>query len=180
MAASPVASNASSIALRSQPMSQQHSLRIKWFYVLLSLIFVACTSTTYFGGIHTGALLNAVWRAVLGSWHYDLRGIVNLVLRKIGHFFGYGMIGLIFRNAWYTSLRALTSLVRSWVTPFAAMLAVSSTFMLACLDEWHQRYVPGRVSSFRDVLVDTTGALLLNVIYWNFRAYRRRRLQREF
>jgi VanZ family protein len=90
------------------------------------------------------------------------------------------MIGLIFRNAWYTSLRALTSLVRSWVTPFAAMLAVSSTFMLACLDEWHQRYVPGRVSSFRDVLVDTTGALLLNVIYWNLRAYRRRRLQREF
>jgi VanZ family protein len=67
-------------------------------------------------------------------------------------------------------------LVRTWITPFAASLAVASTFVVASLDEWHQHYVPGRVSSFHDVLVDTTGALLLNVLVWELRARRRRKM----
>jgi VanZ family protein len=90
------------------------------------------------------------------------------------------MIGLIFRNAWVASLRALTSLVRAWVAPFAGSLAVASTFLVACLDEWHQKFVPGRVSSFHDVLVDTTGALLLNVMVWELRARKRRQLMNAY
>lgn len=170
MSASPVLLNPSSVA-----PSRPNSLRTNWMYVACSILFICCTSTTFMGGTHTGALLNAVWRALFGTWHYDLRGIVNLVLRKVGHFFGYGMIGLIFRNAWTASLRALT-LVRSWISPFATSLAVASTFLVASLDEWHQRYVPGRVGSFHDVLIDTAGALMLNLLVWELRASKRRKM----
>jgi VanZ family protein len=168
MSASPVLLNPYRPALRTD-------VRAKWLYAFFGVVFVCCTSNSYFGGIHTGALLNAVWRAVLGSWHYEMRGEVNEIMRKVGHFFGYGMIGVIFRNAWYTTARTLMALARQWTAAFAISLGVASTFIVACLDEWHQHYCPGRVSSFRDVLVDTTGALLLNVFLWEWRAYKRRR-----
>jgi VanZ family protein len=52
-------------------------------------------------------------------------------------------------------------------------LSVLSTFIVASLDELHQRFVPGRVSSFHDVMVDTAGAVFLNAVFWTVRAYRR-------
>lgn len=126
-------------------------------------------------GKHTQVWLQDVWRPLLGKWHWDLTGPVNEICRKVGHFFGYGMIGLIFRNAWHTSIR--TGLVRigAGLASLQGMVSVStlavlSTFLVASLDELHQRYVPGRVSSFHDVMVDTTGAIFLNVVFWIVRA----------
>jgi VanZ family protein len=152
-----------------------HSVRIKWLPVLFSLAFICFTSTTFMGGSHTQVVVNAIWKAVLGKWHFDATGVVNGDLRKVGHFFGYGMIGIFFRNAWFSSVRALTTLMRSWLMPFAASLAIASTFVVACLDEWHQRYLQGRNGCFHDVLLDTAGALVLNLAVWAVRARRRRR-----
>jgi len=157
-----------------QSIPRSAAVRRNWRYAFFGIAFVCCTSNNYFGGAHTGMLLNAVWRAVLGSWHFELRGEVNEIMRKVGHFFGYGMIGIIFRNAWYSTTRTLFAPTRQWTIAFAASLGVASTFLVACLDEWHQSYCPGRVGSFRDVLIDTTGALLLNVLLWEWHARKRR------
>jgi VanZ family protein len=147
-----------------------------WLPVLYALAFICFTSTTFMGGSHTQILVNAVWKAVLGTWHWNLTGPVNGIGRKVGHFFGYGIVGLIFRNAWYKSARAFAWVMRSWLTPLAGSLAVMSTFSVACLDEWHQRFLPGRVGSLRDALLDAAGAIFLNVIFWALMARRRRRM----
>ena len=126
------------------------------------------------GGSHTQVLVDAVWKTFLGTWHWDLTGPVNEACRKVGHFIGYGLVSLLFSNAWYKSAQAFAWVVRNWLTPFAAMLAVISTFLVACLDEWHQRFVPGRVGSIRDALLDAAGALFLNLLVWALRARRRR------
>ena len=76
------------------------------------------------GGTHTQVLVNAVWKAVLGTWHSNLTGQVNGIGRKVGHFFGYGLVSLIFRNAWYKSAQALSWVARIWLTPFAAFFAI--------------------------------------------------------
>ena len=127
------------------------------------------------GGSHTQVLVDHVWRALLGTWHRNITGTVNEVIRKVGHFFGYGAIGLLFRNAWHSSIRAhLVAINHRWlgsrwlssrVMLSASGLSVLSTFVVAGLDEWHQRYLPGRVGSLRDVLLDTTGALALNLAF---------------
>lgn len=157
----------------------------QWAPVFFSLVFVCFTSTSFMGGSHTQVLVDAVWRALLGKWHWNITAIVNEVIRKVGHFFGYGMIGLLFRNAWHSSIRAhLVAIHHRWlgsrllgrrlmVSAFG--LSILCTFIVAGLDEWHQKYVPGRVSSFRDVLLDTAGALVLNLVFWSLRAHRRRR-----
>jgi len=34
------------------------------------------------------------------------------------------------------------------------------SFLYACSDEFHQTFVPGRAGQFKDVLIDTAGALI--------------------
>jgi VanZ family protein len=148
----------------------------EWLAVLCALAFVACTSTTVMGCQTTQIVVNAVWKALFGTWHWDLTGEVNGYFRKVGHFFGYGLISLLFRNAWYKTARAFAWVVRSWLTPFAGTLAVVTTFAVAGMDELHQRFVPGRVGSLRDALVDTAGAMFINVAFWSIRARRRQSL----
>jgi VanZ family protein len=131
-------------------------------------------------GAHTQVWLEDVWKALLGKWHWNLTGPVNEVGRKVGHFLGYGMIGILFRNAWYSTIRAVTSIVRAWLFPCAAFLSIVSIFIVASLDEWHQKFLPQRVSSFHDVLLDTGGALFLNLVFWSIRAFRRRHANRAF
>ena len=35
------------------------------------------------------------------------------------------------------------------------------TFLYACTDEFHQLFVPGRAGRFTDVLIDTTGGIIM-------------------
>jgi VanZ family protein len=149
-----------------------------WIPVLLSVIFVCFTSTSFMGGRNTQIWLNNVWQVFLGNWHIEVTGTVNEVGRKVGHFLGYGAIGLIFRNAWQASIRAGIVRIGAGLATVQGMVSVSalavlSTFLVASLDELHQRFVPGRVSSFGDVMIDTTGAIFLNAVFWTVRAYRR-------
>jgi VanZ family protein len=58
-------------------------------------------------------------------------------------------------------------------------LSIASTFIIASLDEFHQRFVPGRVGSFRDVLIDTGGALFLSIVLWAVRARARKQALNE-
>jgi VanZ family protein len=165
MSASPVLFNSSQIQV-----APLRDVRSKWLPVLFSIIFVCFTSTTFMGGSHTQVVLDAVWKAALGTWHWNATGPVNEYLRKAGHFIGYGIIGIFFRNAWSSTVRV----VRNWIMPVSASLGVVSTFAVACLDEWHQRYLPGRVGSMRDALLDAAGALFLNLLVWAVRARRRK------
>jgi VanZ family protein len=163
-------------ALATGPQRARHG----WLPVLCALLFICFTSTAFMGGGTTQILVNAVWKAIFGTWHWNITGEVNEICRKTGHFFGYGVVGLIFRNAWYRSAKAFAWVVRSWLTPFAASLAVASTFLVACLDEWHQRFLPGRVGSLRDALLDAAGAIFLNLLVWALRARKRRKLMNQY
>ena len=62
-------------------------------------------------------------------------------------------------------MRKSASLRRGWWRPAAGALAVLTTLVVASLDEWHQHFVPGRVGSVRDVLIDASGALVANLIF---------------
>jgi VanZ family protein len=36
--------------------------------------------------------------------------------------------------------------------------------LVACLDEWHQSYLPSRTGNLHDVLLDSTAALIAQII----------------
>jgi VanZ family protein len=68
-------------------------------------------------------------------------GFWDLVLRKLAHATEYAVLAVLL-------LRALGSAVAAWGVAVA----------YAVTDEFHQRFVSGRVGAPRDVLIDAAGA----------------------
>jgi len=95
----------------------------------------------------------------------------------VGHFFGYGAIGLLFRRAWHLSMRAWALATGSRIALYAASLGIASTFAVASLDEWHQCFLRGRVGSFHDVLLDTCGALFLTLVLFAYQAHKQEQVR---
>jgi len=147
---------------------------IQWMPVMLGLGVICIESTRSMGGAQTGKVLASLWQALLGPWDLSHVGYVNHLLRKAGHFAGYGTLALLFRRAWQSTLRRYSALARVRMVLSVSMLSVACTFAVACLDEWHQSFLPGRTSTFRDVLLDTAGAIVLNAIVWGVASRPRR------
>lgn len=133
-----------------------------WSPVALAAIVVTMTSTPYMSAAHTGNLLRDVWQALFGSANPAELSIVNVILRKSGHFFGYGTIGLAWLRAWrltFPRLRFFSD----------AILAVLGTALLASCDEFHQSFLPSRTGSPWDVLLDCCGAAAMCLLEYAIR-----------
>jgi len=133
-----------------------------WLPVLLLLSLLCLESSALFGADHTSAPLHSLTRTVAGT-HLDPYWIlVHRLIRKTGHFLGYGIFSLAL-------LRSLTLILRpgcSWFTPEFRMqwIAIAGTFAVAALDEVHQAFLPNRTGKFADVLLDTAGALAFQLV----------------
>jgi VanZ family protein len=51
------------------------------------------------------------------------------------------------------------------------------TALVASLDEWHQTFLPSRTGAFRDVVLDTIGALCMQAVVIAVVRYRSPRLE---
>jgi VanZ family protein len=148
-----------------------------WIPVIFGLAVICFESTQVMGGDRTARWLSEIWPTTLGQVSAPFFGEVHHLLRKLGHFTGYGMLGLLLRKAWYNSVRIYLKMIGNQLMFAASALSVSCIFLIGSLDEWHQSMVPGRTSTCRDVLIDTGGALLFNAIFWAIRARRRSALR---
>jgi VanZ family protein len=77
-------------------------------------------------------------------------GWIDHVGRKLVHASEYALLCTLWWRALRTVWPARRALVASWVVAAA----------YACSDEFHQRFVSGRHSSWVDVLIDALGAAL--------------------
>jgi VanZ family protein len=89
-------------------------------------------------------------------------------VRKCAHLTEYAILAWLFWRARRKPVKA-DARPWSWREAGVAILFVAA---YALTDEFHQRFVPGREASFRDVLIDTAGALwgilMLNLL-WRWR-----------
>jgi len=72
-------------------------------------------------------------------------------LRKAAHMTEFGVLGAT------VFLFLLTWRGRIW---WRYCVAIAWTFVYACTDEWHQKLADGRVPLFKDVMIDTAGAVI--------------------
>jgi VanZ family protein len=130
-------------------------------------------STEAFGSDRTSGPLRALYQAVFGPVGDANWPVIHHLIRKSGHFIGYGLLGL----AW---LRACWMTLPNPVFLKAAALAMLGTAMTASADEFHQSFLPNRTSSVWDVLLDCTGALvMLSIAYLSMRLFRPERLRSQ-
>jgi VanZ family protein len=150
---------------------------LNWIPAALSVAMIAGESTATMSANNTSHWLLPIWIRLFGPISVARWGEIHLVLRKMGHFTGYGVVSLCFFHAWRTTLTvAARELSLLWRR--SALLAVGSTLVVACADEFHQKFLPGRNSSPVDVGIDLCGAILAQLVVLSVmpRILRRREL----
>ena len=80
-------------------------------------------------------------------------------VRKSAHFCEYAVLGVLTFNAVTLFFKYIVKRINGKLEMILPKIAtVLWCFVFAATDEIHQYYVPGRFSSFTDVLLDTAGA----------------------
>ena len=144
-----------------------------WFPVLLGIVIIALESQEFMGADHTSHPLRMLFQFIFGPIGDARWDLVHHYIRKSGHFVGYGLIGLAWLRAWWFTLP------HSRFLP-DALLALLGTALIASCDEWHQSYLPNRTGTPKDVLLDCTGAIVLQlIVYALMRTIKPKRLARE-
>ncbi len=120
---------------------------------------ISLLSTGAYGGSVTGWLLGQI----LFSLHIHLAPqtveIIHFFIRKLAHCTEYAIFGLLL----YHSFEPRHPEDWNARSAFAALVAAG---LFSLLDEFHQRFVPGRTPSLVDCGIDTTGALLGLVFFY--------------
>jgi len=132
-----------------------------WLPVAVGMGVIALESTKFFGADHTSGPLRWLYQAIFGPVANAHWAVIHHFIRKAGHFFGYGAIGLAWLRAWWMSLPRSGFLED-------AFLALLGTSLVASLDELHQSYLPNRTGSPLDVLLDCCGAITLQLAVYLF------------
>ena len=110
-------------------------------------------------------LLARWWPQLLQSLSAEALATLNVTVRKLGHFSGYGLLCLL-------DARALRGL-RGTVSRNLLLQAWAAATVWAAVDEFHQSFSATRGATPMDVLLDSVGAgfgLLLYLLWLRRRA----------
>ncbi len=139
-----------------------------WLPMLACAMVFAVESTSYFGGEHTDAPLRRVAESICGSGVDANWYVIHHLIRKTGHFMGYGLFSLVCFRGFWTAFQNMVSRLQRRLLAHA--LAILATFLVAGADEIHQCFVPNRYGQFSDVLLDTAGALAMGLVLFRVMA----------
>jgi VanZ family protein len=137
-----------------------------WAPALIAVAIICVESTETFSAQNTSSWLRPIFQHLFGAISDSSWDSFHHLLRKSGHFVGYGTVGFTFLRAWlYTLARRGPEPLLSWRVE-SSILAILSTAIVASCDEFHQTFLPGRTGTPLDVLLDTAGACTLCLIVW--------------
>ena len=128
-----------------------------WIPVAVGAVVICLESTEWMGADHTTGPLRWLFQMIFGPISNARWDIVHSLIRKSGHFLGYGGIGLTWLRAWRMTLPRCGFLKHS-------ALALLGTALMAGADEYHQSFLPNRTGSPRDVLLDCCGAIVMLMV----------------
>ena len=143
-----------------------------WVPVAFCIGVIAMESTPAFGADHTNGPLRHLFEFLFHR-HFTQPEwwLWHMSIRKGGHFTGYGIQSVAwFRALWMTWRSEDQSRPRIAVHALAMM----GTFFVASCDEFHQTFLPNRSGSFWDVMLDCSGALVLQISIWLWMSRRAR------
>jgi VanZ family protein len=136
-----------------------------WIPVGFCVLVIAMESTVFFGADHTSGPLQRFFEFLLNRHFTQPQWWrMHLIIRKCGHFTGYGILSIAWFRAFWMTWPLAADRNRLRIT--AHGLAMLGTLFVAACDETHQLFLPNRTGSFRDVLIDCAGGLLMQLVLW--------------
>ena len=128
-----------------------------WLPPALWTCVILLASFDPFSASHSGPLLETIITAIVGHplppAQFDL---VHFLVRKAAHLAEYGILGALL-------LRAVRDERKGWSVRWSAA-AVLIAAVVASTDEWHQTLMPSRTGTVSDVVLDTVGAAVAQIL----------------
>lgn len=136
-------------------MKNNKDIKRRWILAILWMVFIFVMSQV------PGEKSSEQSRLVIYAFSFfgiDLNSIwgdlATYIVRKGAHFTEYFILYiLIFRvlKMYYSKRKSL-------------IMGILCVFLYACSDEFHQYFIEGRVASFKDVLIDTSGGIFSSLV----------------
>jgi VanZ family protein len=130
-----------------------------WLPSVIWLAIITLESTNIGSSEHTARFLYPIFAFLFGLdparfaiWH--------AMMRKAGHFVGYFILSVLLFRSWRATFPRLST---RWCLQWAAV-AFLSTALVASFDEWHQSFLPSRTGTFRDVVLDSSAAVVAQMV----------------
>jgi len=142
----------------SLPTPRPNLLRA-WWPSMVWIGLITIESTAFFSAQNTGRMLYSLLTRWFGEINLHEFLIFHHYLRKTGHVLGYGLLAVFLLRGWRATLGYAHAW--SWRTTLLAWLG---TVFVASMDEWHQTFIPSRMGSPRDVLLDSAAGLVFLLI----------------
>lgn len=144
-----------------------------WLPVLVWMLVIFLASTSLGSGANTSRILGPMLNFLFPDITPETIAGIRMTVRKLGHFVEYAVLaGLLWRAFFRPCID------RPWHWP-AAGCSVVTSIVYAVSDEFHQTFVPGRVGSPVDVIIDSIGAtcgLAFLWLWWNWKRAKRQGL----
>jgi len=133
--------------------------RVKnWLPAIAWACLISSLSTDTFSGEHTSVFIIPVLRWMFPHASAETLEWMHAVIRKMAHLTEYFILSIFLLHG----LRGKDSEWKLRLAIWAVVIAGG----YAALDEFHQSFVPSRGPSVWDVLLDTTGAAVAQIILW--------------
>ncbi len=140
-----------------RPSAAPRGRVVRWAPVVVWATCISWFSTGAFSAQSTNSYIDPVLRYFFGELSAPAFRFAHTVIRKSAHFLEYGVLAILL-------CRALTE---PGARPSRAIVvrAIVYCAIYACLDEFHQTFVPKRTGSPYDSMLDTVGAAVGALIF---------------
>jgi VanZ family protein len=139
-------------------MSTLVSRLLYWIPAIFVGILISTFSSHYFSSDQTASVIIPFLHRLLPTLSERQLHIAHVLVRKLAHVTEFG----IFSTAVFVGVRGPRHEWRwNW-----AILTLLIAVSYATLDEWHQSIVPVREPRVRDVMIDSFGVLLAQLLVW--------------
>lgn len=128
----------------------------RWWPAFVWAVVISLFSTGTFTEERTSSVIIPILHWLLTKASYATLFVIHHYIRKTAHFVEYFVFSLLILRA----IRAGRQDSRlTW-----ALTAIIIVAGYAALDEFHQSFVPGRTPLITDVLLDTTGGTVAQIV----------------
>ena len=131
-----------------------------WIAAILWLIVIAIESSAWLSAHNTSRILYPALHFIFGL-NREQFDHFHFFIRKGGHVFGYGLLSVLLFRAWRETLPVAGH--PKWAFRWAQAAALG-TALVACLDEWHQSFIPSRTGRWEDVALDTVAGIAAQIV----------------
>jgi VanZ family protein len=129
-----------------------------WIPAICVAALISIFSTHYFSSAETSRIIVPFLHWIFPAASPHTLSRMHTLIRKLAHITEFGVLS----TAVFHGVRGERY---GWKMQWALVTLIIAV-SYAGLDEWHQSFVPMREARFRDVLIDSTGALLAQVLVW--------------